>query len=86
MNFVKLNHFHARDKAVDVNADRETKVFPSFLEFIYLNGRKDLLYEENQLDQGWANFSPQGPQSQMLCFRGPHSKLPRLFQNQIVIQ
>ena len=33
------------------------------------------------LEQGWADFSAQGPESQILSFRGPHSKLPRLFQN-----
>ena len=33
------------------------------------------------LGQGWANFSAQGPQSQISSLRGPHSKLPRLFQN-----
>ena len=38
------------------------------------------------LEQRWSNFSPEGPQSQILTFREPHSKLPRLFQNYISTQ
>ena len=39
------------------------------------------LVKENlvHLVQAWANFSAEGPQSQILSFKGPHIKLPRLF-------
>ena len=41
---------------------------------------------QDRIEQTWANFLAQGPQSQILCFRGPHSKLLKLVQNYIVTQ
>ena len=35
------------------------------------------------ISQTRATFSAEGPQSQIFSFKGPHSMLPRLFQNYI---